>query len=299
MPLDRSTEVGPIRVDVIEPMRSLRFTVTPNESGLTADLTWRARTVVVEEPRQRNVTPDGIVVNEHTRLTQWGTWEGAVTVDDRSIAVDPARVFGTRDRSWGMRGLSTPIPTNRAHFGGGAFWLWAPLYFDDLCTHLALHERPNGTRWVESTLFVPVLESPESPTWGIGVDNSTTMLNMQYELDFYPQSRIIRSAVFDLVHPDGTKHQITLETLYSFRMRGIGYSHPEWGHGSIHGELAVGYESIKLEDFKDPDPSTWHLQNVVLARMGDRTGIGVLEQALIGPHEPTGLTGFLDPPVRR
>jgi hypothetical protein len=122
---------------------------------------------------------------------------------------------------------------------------------------------------------------------------------MQYELDFYPQSRIIRSAVFDLVHPDGTKHQITLETLYSFRMRGIGYSHPEWGHGSIHGELAVGYESIKLEDFKDPDPSTWHLQNVVLARMGDRTGIGVLEQALIGPHEPTGLTGFLDPPVRR
>ena len=298
MPLDRATEVGPIRVEVVEAMRTLRFTVAPNASGLTADLTWQARTVVIEEPRQRNVTPDGIVVNEHTRLTQWGTWEGTVTVDGRTIAVDPARVFGTRDRSWGMRGLSTHVPTNRASFGGGAFWLWAPLYFDDLCTHLALHERPNGTRWLESTLFVPVLESPDAPTWGIGVDNSTEMIDFRYKLDFYPQSRIIRAAVFDLVGPDGTKHRINLETLYTFRMRGIGYTHPDWGHGAIHGELAVGHESIKLDDFKEPDPSTWHLQNVVVARMEGRTGIGVLEQALIGPHEPTGLTGFLDPPAR-
>ena len=101
----------PIRIDVVEPMRVLRFTVAPNDSPLTCDLTWRARTVVVEEPRQRNVTRDGIVTNEHTRLTQWGTWEGTVMVDGRQVDVDPTRVFGTRDRSWGMRGLSTPIPT--------------------------------------------------------------------------------------------------------------------------------------------------------------------------------------------
>ena len=171
MPLDRSTSVGPIRIDVVEPMRVLRFTVAPNDSPLTCDLTWRARTVVVEEPRQRNVTRDGIVTNEHTRLTQWGTWEGTVMVDGRQVDVDPTRVFGTRDRSWGMRGLSTPIPTNRPNYGGGAFWLWAPLYFDDLCTHLALHEYPNGKRWVESTLFVPLLESPTRPP---GVSASTT-----------------------------------------------------------------------------------------------------------------------------
>ena len=28
--------------------------------------------------------------------------------------------------------------------------------------------------------------------------------------------------------------------------------------------------------------------------MGDRVGIGVLEQAHFGPHAPTGLTGFTD-----
>jgi hypothetical protein len=29
--------------------------------------------------------------------------------------------------------------------------------------------------------------------------------------------------------------------------------------------------------------------------MGDRVGIGVLEQNIMGPHLPTGLTGFLEP----
>jgi hypothetical protein len=28
--------------------------------------------------------------------------------------------------------------------------------------------------------------------------------------------------------------------------------------------------------------------------MGERTGVGVVEQIAIGPHAPSGLTGFLD-----
>ena len=94
------------------------------------------------------------------------------------------------------------------------------------------------------------------------------MIDFSYELDFYPGSRRIRSAVFHLVDPDGQKHQIDLETLYTFRMRGIGYTHPQFGHGSIHGELEVGHEAIRLDDFPDPDPTTWHMQNVVVAHGG-------------------------------
>jgi len=36
------------------------------------------------------------------------------------------------------------------------------------------------------------------------------------------------------------------------------------------------------------------IQNLCRARMGDCTGIGVLEQFPVGDHEPSGLTGFLD-----
>ena len=62
-------------------------------------------------------------------------------------------------------------------------------------------------------------------------------------------------------------------------------------------ELETGRESIALDEFDPLAPSSMHIQNVVRATWGDRVGIGVLEQATFGPHTPTGLTGFLDPPA--
>ena len=37
-----------------------------------------------------------------------------------------------------------------------------------------------------------------------------------------------------------------------------------------------------------------HVQHVVRATCGDETGLGVLEQLVIGPYEPSGLDGLLD-----
>jgi len=34
--------------------------------------------------------------------------------------------------------------------------------------------------------------------------------------------------------------------------------------------------------------------NIVRATTGDRDCVGVVEQIALGPHRPTGLTGFLD-----
>jgi hypothetical protein len=80
-------------------------------------------------------------------------------------------------------------------------------------------------------------------------------------------------------------------------MRGIGYSHPVWSHGSLHDALEVGGEAIPLEDFEPEDPTSMHIQTVCRVRMNDgdreRVGVGVLEQIAIGDHQPTGLTGLL------
>jgi hypothetical protein len=88
--------------------------------------------------------------------------------------------------------------------------------------------------------------------------------------------------------------RIELEPLFTFRMRGIGYSHPEWGHGSVHGPLAVGGEAIRLSDFDPRDPTTLHVQTLCRATMEGEEGIGVLEQIALGDHAPTGLHGVLD-----
>ena len=63
-----------------------------------------------------------------------------------------------------------------------------------------------------------------------------------------------------------------LEPLLRFQMKGIGYTHPEWGHGAWKGELAVAGESWKSDELDPLAPENLHIQQVVRARMGERDG---------------------------
>ena len=292
MPLDRSTAIGPIRIEVVEPIHTIRYVVEPNEHGIECDLTFRATTVAVEEPRQRTTSPTGILTMDHTRLTQWGTWEGTISVDGDELRIDPSEVPGTRDRSWGMRPVGQQLATNWAAATPQAFWLWAPLHFADRYTHLALHEYPDGTRWLETSLVLDPIPDGAAP-WSTAGVTGVPRPSLRARLRARAGARS-NGAEFWFEHPEEGEVHIELEKVFTFRMRGIGYSHPYWGHGTSHGELETGRESIKLDDFDPLDWSSLHLQNLVIARMGDRTGVGVLEEAHFGPHTPSGLTGFLD-----
>jgi hypothetical protein len=105
MPLDRSTIVGPIRVEVLEPIRRIRYLVEPNEHQIECDLTCEASTVAVEEPRQRQMSPEGIVTMDHTRLTQRGAWTGSISSTARTFGSSRARCLipGTAPGAYGPR----------------------------------------------------------------------------------------------------------------------------------------------------------------------------------------------------
>ena len=291
MPTDRSTAIGPIRIEVVEPMRTIRYVVAPNEHDIECDLTFRATTVAIEEPRQARTSPQGIKFTDSTRLTQWGTWEGTVSVDGDELTIDPTEVPGTRDRSWGMRPVGQQTKLNRERPATQVFWLWSPIHFEDRFTHLALQEHPDGSRWLEAAFVLDRLPDGAAPWSTAGVRECR---DLRYELDFEPGRREMRAASFWFDDPVEGETRIDLRKVFTFRMRGIGYWHPHWLHGSNHGELETGRESIRLDDFDPLDFASLHLQNLVIATMGDRTGVGVLEQIHLGPHEPTGLTGFTD-----
>ena len=79
-------------------------------------------------------------------------------------------------------------------------------------------------------------------------------------------------------------------------MNGIGYTHPTWGHGMYLGDDVRGYDSFATADVDESAPVNLHVQELCRLRREDGAeGMGILEQLLIGPHEPTGLTGLLDP----
>ena len=291
MPADRATEIGPLRIEIVEPLRTIRYVVAENDHGLTADVTFRARTEAIEEPRQQ-IVRNNVPMMDYTRLTQWGTWEGTVTLPTGvTLDVDAAVTYGTRDRSWGVRGVGQQAPTNFEPAQMQVFWLWAPLHFDDCCTHLALFERADGERWLEQALVVPLLADAR----GSEGREPEHLARSEYEVEWMPGRREMASARLTLNRKDGSSlPTIEFEKHFTFRMRGIGYTHPQFSHGSNHGELEVGGESVKLDEFVPTDPSSIHIQTLCTVRMGDKVGTGVLEQLAFGPHEPTGLTGFLD-----
>jgi hypothetical protein len=287
------TVVGPFAIEIVEPMKVTRVRLDPNEAGIACDLTFEARTACVEEGRQ-TLCQGGRRIMDSTRFAQFGRWRGEITDRGTRIAVDPARVYGTKDRSWGIRPVGEPET-------GGAplrelpsvFFLWAPIHWDDMCTHFGIFEEPDGHRWYEEGMIVPTYAIPDD----VPVPEDPRierMARLEHRLVYERGTRRARSAEIVLVSSSGARHEIRLEPLIRFHMKGLGYLHGEWGHGFWKGELAIGGESWRWDEMDPLAPDNMHVQQVVRARMGGREGVGVLEQLCLGPHTPSGFTQFLD-----
>jgi hypothetical protein len=284
-PLERTeTAVAPIAVEVLEPMRKLRVRVEPNEHALEADLVFRARAEAIEEPRITR-RAEGRVVMDSTRFTQFGTWEGSLRVAGESLDLSATRTLATRDRSWGIRGVGE---RERAAPGAGPqfFWLWAPLHFEEFCTHFQVNEDAEGRRWHQSGVITPLLDAP-----GPALER---MASVHHEVDWEKGTRWARSARLTLVPLRGEPRVLELTPIVTFQMRGIGYGDPEWGHGVWKGEHEVGGASWKLDEVDPLAPSNLHIQQLCRARLGDHEGLGAFEQLVIGPHAPSRLTQVLD-----
>jgi hypothetical protein len=293
LPLDRrETKIGPITIDVVEPLKVNRVRVDAPEHGLVADLTYRARTVAIEEPRQTMFQGNRLMMDS-TRLTQWGGWSGSIETGGTRVAVELTNTFGTKDRSWGVRPVGAPTPIAPQTTLPQIFFLWAPLQFEDVCTHFMVFERSDGTPLVKSGAIVPVLADEDAPTWG--VENAYEHLaGGEHHVNWAPGLRRSRGAELTLRRSNGAAENILLEPLLTFRMRGIGYMHPTHGHGHWQGETNVHGEDLSTDELDTVEPWSIHVQQVMRASWGTRSGMGVLEQLAVGEHHPSGLTGILD-----
>lgn len=295
IPVDRSlTEVGPIRIEVLEPLRRNRIVVNAPEQGLTADLTFTARTAAFEEPRQTRYNGTRLAMDV-TRATSLGSWTGVITVNGKEIAVSADRTRGTKDRSWGIRAVGEPAPRAPEPDGPQLFFLWAPLNFDDECLHYMLFEDAAGERWANGGAILPVIgeQDPVTP-----IDSGAVHLeDMTHQIDWAPGLRRSQSVQLGFTNPrTGDVEQVELEPLLTFRMRGAGYGHPTYKHGAWHDELVVDGEVHRVEELDNLEIPNLHVQQLMRAKWGDKVGLGVLEQYVLGPHAPSGLTELNDPP---
>lgn len=277
-------QVGPIAIRIIEPLQQLSVSLAANDSGITADLIFTGRHAPIEEPRfiRRN---GARAFMDYTRMTQNGGWSGTISMHGKTIDVGALQCLGTRDRSWGVRPVGTtdsqpPVGGSLAQF----YWLWCPFNFDDAATFYHSNDDGNGLPWNRRGV-VAALDAPahdlDGPAW---------------TCTYHPGTRRIASASLDLGEERG--RIVYQPTGAHFYMMGLGYTHPEWGHGMDHGPLAVACDAIDLASMNDNDPRFLHIQALAFAewhRDGKVSrGVGVIEQMLIGPHAPSGFAGLLD-----
>ena len=119
------TQVGPVRVDILEPLRRLRIVVDDHDaSGVAAELVFTARGPAFEEDPYR-WGPGLRPTFEYTRMTQSGTWTGTIT------AGGALRVW-TEQRRGHRLGLSPACSASR------------PPRRRVLCLSAALRRRPRA-----------------------------------------------------------------------------------------------------------------------------------------------------------
>ena len=285
-------QVGPFRIEVIEPMKRARVVLEDNDSGISCDLTFSARTAAIQEARQ-TLWRGARRGMDATRFDQFGRWSGLVRDPDGEIKVEEAVCHGTKDRSWGVRGVGEPETGGAPQSRGGAFFLWAPLFWEDHITHAIFFDGQSGEALVREGIVAPLYAS-EAEVPGVEDGLDQRMATARHRVRYHPGTRLARSAEIDLIDHDGGVRTIALDPILKFQMKGLGYGHPEWGQGMWKGELATGHESFDPRQLNPLEPWNLHTQQVVRASDGTRHGIGVLEQVCIGPYAPGGFTQFLD-----
>ncbi|CAO5236543.1 hypothetical protein [Frankia sp. AgKG'84/4] len=296
VPLDRTrTRVGPISVEIVEPLRVNRIRVNAPEHGLVAELTAVARTAAFEEPRQTHF--DGAYpLLDNTRATQMVAWTGQITAGGQSVPVTTSAglpVVGSKDRSWGVRGLGDRIPMAPRSIRPQTFFLWAPLNFADECLHFMSMEDEFGWPRSRTAAVLPVVDDG-GPVFG--PDTGTRRLgDARHAVRWAPGLRRSEGATLHL----GEAGAVELEPIRTFRMKGAGYLHPIWAHGKWHDELAVGGEVHRSAELDTLSSDCIHVQQVMRASWGEQRGLGVLEQLVIGPYAPGGFRDLFDgAPVR-
>jgi hypothetical protein len=276
--------VGPIRIEVVEPLQTVRL-VVENHDGISAELTFESRSSPVQEPRftRRNGTR---LFMDLTRFTVNARVTGWVEVDGKRETYQAG--LGTRDRSWGVRQIGAPdaqpvVPPVMPQF----YWLWAPTNFPNLSLYAHVNEDETGAAWNRRASLVMD---------GAAQDNAIHLHGDKFHMTWEPGKRHASAARLDVRDASGREHVVTWEPIDTFMMKGIGYLNPIWGHGLFKGELVIEREDFRPAELDPLEFPNLHIQHIAKARHeggGARSdGIGIVEQLVFGPHEPSGFIGL-------
>ncbi|MGX7694158.1 hypothetical protein ACWPN4_04525 [Gordonia polyisoprenivorans] len=281
--------VGNYRVEVSEPLRSLRI-VLDETGGISADLTFTGLFDALQEMPHVMRTGRRITLDAQ-RFAQLGTWRGQLVIDGEEITVDPATWLGSRDRSWGIRPVGEAEPAGRPADPPfeGMWWNYIPMAFDDFALVLIVQENPDGFRTLNDC----------SRVWK---DGRVEQLGWPRIAAHYRSgTRIPTGASIEMTDSAGGTVTLEVRSLLATPLHvGGGYGgDPDWTHGLWKGE---GFTERVTYDLADPAVAGripfGMIDHVGTAtcREADgttREGWGLFEHGALGRHDPSGFADWL------
>jgi len=229
---DRANLVcGPVRLVLLEPMKSLRITVDAAE-GFGADITFTATTPAIEEPRvtRRRLNR---VVQDRSRYVQLGSVSGRVVSPLGEVRLNEDTWRGGRDHSWGI----WDAPKEHAFDTGDASpsFLWLIGSFDDWAFQAVTHEDSDGRVYGEYAATCPTLSHGAEPA-GPGA-RQANFDHVKFDVR-YPSGRWHLESG-ELVFADGGQFSecVHMRSLHAILPRSIGYDHPTWKFGTVYPRL--------------------------------------------------------------
>jgi len=279
--------VGPLRIEVEEPLRRLRL--VGDDDLLSYDLTWTAGFPALWEPHHLQRRGDRLTL-EGRRFVQAGGVEGVIRAAGEEFRVTAGGWTGTRDRSWGVR----PIPGEEAgrlgeeHPTEGFHWLWCPVRFEDRFLMVIVQEDADGYR----TLNDATLVHPSGMSHIAGGRRDRQLGWPVPEITYRPGTRHPERALIHLGDPRKPQ-ELEVEILTSSPLA-IGAGYPpadDWQHGTWRGR---GWTDRRTYDLTQPHALAAYgvTDHAARFRLDGRTGHGIFEHGSFGRHDPSGFTDF-------
>lgn len=293
------TEVGPIRQEVMDGMRTIRLVLEPNEYGINFDILWQSRIPAFEEQRHYE-RQNGRIQSNYTRYDQVGRCSGNLTIGDESFELNEDEWWGARDHSWGVRpGMApeadgaTPPPAGAA--GRPTLLSWNCLQLEDHSIFFQAYENSDGKPVHCDGAIVYPWDDSRPPTRLVG---------WEHDFEFLPGSVRLKRGEIKLIDEHGTRRT------YEFSGTGVvlscqgqgdfnGFADGQgWGfyRGDYHEEYEVwdlATDVTKVTNLTDNGflPQAWYLENITEISDGKSRGYGLQEVGVMGAYSRYGFTG--------
>lgn len=293
-----TVDVGPIRYEILEPLKQVKVTLEPNDiQPIAFELVFYAAAACVVEDREDRRDMHGFrKATDQIRYHQSGIASGWLEIDGERFEITEDGWVSTRDKSWGIRPMvglpAEDLEPDYHQYIPQALAIWNPILF----------QQADGSSYAFHHYYLQFSGpgfSHQRIQGGFEDESGQTekVIGMTPELRFEPSTKRLQGGEFLFQMEDGSDRRLKFEKLSETGFYlGSGHYHGGDGHhhGSWRGQFQLDGDHV--ENAAQPEViARYHQFRDCMIRVEDVTtgavGFGNCQTHVHGAWPDFGLSG--------